>query len=51
MFEFRPNYEYRKKLADKKKERRSDLKNQISGASTLRRLKEVLLSALEEGDL
>ena len=51
MFEFRPNLPIRREIRAKKERKREILIQTVSEAKTLRKLRETLLQALEEGDL
>lgn len=51
MFEFRPNLPARTEILAEKEKKRLTLKKEIASAKSLRKLRETLLRALEEGDL
>ncbi len=51
MFEYQRNLPIRARLQEAKKRRKEALIKEISGARTLKKLRQILIRALEEGTL
>ena len=51
MFEYRPNLSARAQALAEKERRRLSLKKDVASSKTLRKLRETLIRAMEEGDL